>query len=542
MLTSTRTLIPGDIVGHGTKADYRRLAEGPGERHVRRRELAPSSASDAPRQRARALAVFVHLTDLHVMDPSSPTRLDVLGRLGAKDKWRDLLGGAFRTQETLTAHAAAQMARTIAIETGPFSGRSADVAIVTGDNIDNCQANELANYIAALEGGTVRPAPKWGYEGVQTLEWDDDWYWQPDGDSDRLQNAWGFPRIAGLLDVVARPFSAAGLGMPWLACFGNHDALLMGTARANDAARVLAVGAAKPRGASIPGGRNVAGVGVVSTLADVDDPLDAYLADPTSLLAGPAVPITADAMRRVIDRDDFLAAHFGPASRPHGHGFTAPSGHAYYVYDIDNVRIVMLDTTHPAGYWEGSIDTAQLAWLDDVLADADRRQLLVIVASHHATPSLINTYRAADGSGAPAEGERHLAADLVAVLHRHRCVIGWLNGHHHANRIVAHRREEPGDGGGGFWEMTTSAIIDWPCQARTVEVLDEGDGHVSIVTTMIDFADPAVPAADGDPVSFCASLHRELAANQAWQRGATAMEGEGLDRNAMLLLPHPFAR
>jgi len=130
----------------------------------------------------------------------------------------------------------------------------------------------------------------------------------------------------------------------------------------------------------------------------------------------------------------------------------------------------------------------------------------------------------------------------VAVLHRHRCVIGWLNGHHHANRIVAHRREEPGDGGGGFWEMTTSAIIDWPCQARTVEVLDEGDGHVSIVTTMIDFADPAVPAADGDPVSFCASLHRELAANQAWQRGATAMEGEGLDRNAMLLLPHPFAR
>ena len=537
MLTSTRTLMPGDVIGHGTKADYRRLAEGPGERHIRRRELSPSSAPDAPRERARALAVFVHLTDLHVMDPSSPTRLEVLGRLGSQDKWRDLLGGAFRAQETLTAHAAAQMAQTISTETGPFSGRSADVVIVTGDNIDNCQANELANYIAALEGGTVRPAPKWGYEGVQTLEWDDDWYWQPDGDSDRLQNAWGFPRIAGLLDVVARPFAAAGLGMPWLACFGNHDALLMGTARANDAVRSLAVGASKPRGASIAAGRDANVAGAVATLAGGGDPLDTYLADPTSLFAGPVMPITADATRRVIDRDDFLAAHFGPASRPHGHGFSAPSGQAHYVYDVDNVRIVMLDTTHPAGYWEGSIDAAQLTWLDDVLADADRRQLLVIVASHHATPSLINTYRAPNGSGAPSEGERHLAADLVAVLHRHRCVIGWLNGHHHANRIVPHGRDD-----GGFWEITTSAIIDWPCQARAVEVLDEGDGHVAIVTTMIDLADPAVPAADGDPVSFCASLHRELAANQAWQRGATAMEGTLQDRNAMLLLPHPFAR
>lgn len=96
-------------------------------------------------------------------------------------------------------------------------------------------------------------------------------------------------------------------------------------------------------------------------------------------------------------------------------------------------------------------------------------------------------------------------------------MILWLNGHIHANRIKRHD---------GFWEVTTSSLVDWPCQARVVEVFRTAAGRLAIGTTMLDH--------DG---AGLAGLHRELAANVPGNGFDSWRPGRSTDRNSILLLP-----
>jgi hypothetical protein len=115
---------------------------------------------------------------------------------------------------------------------------------------------------------------------------------------------------------------------------------------------------------------------------------------------------------------------------------------------------------------------------------------------------------------------------VLELLLRFRNVVLWLNGHIHANRITP--RSGPYDGH-GFWEVTTSSLVDWPCQARLVELFEAGDALLGIGCTMVDH--------EGTEL---AALHRELAGNvpfngfDSWRPGALE------DRNVILLLPRPF--
>ena len=85
------------------------------------------------------------------------------------------------------------------------------------------------------------------------------------------------------------------------------------------------------------------------------------------------------------------------------------------------------------------------------------------------------------------------AAEFLALLHRFRNVVLWLNGHTHTNAVRP--RRDPADPARGFWEVTTCAIVDWPCQSRLVEIVDAGD-CLSIVCTMVDHDTPvAAPVA-----------------------------------------------
>ncbi|MGO9188783.1 MAG: hypothetical protein ACLP8X_10020 [Streptosporangiaceae bacterium] len=92
-------------------------------------------------------------------------------------------------------------------------------------------------------------------------------------------------------------------------------------------------------------------------------------------------------------------------------------------------------------------------------------------------------------------------------------VILWLNGHTHTNTIRP--RPDPGDPKRGFWEVTTCAEVDWPCQTRVVELLDHGE-YLSIVTTMVDHDTPLAPSLSVETSDDLAALHRELAANVPW--------------------------
>ena len=200
----------------------------------------------------------------------------------------------------------------------------------------------------------------------------------------------------------------------------------------------------------------------------------------------------------------------------------------------------MLDTVNPHGGWQGSLDGTQFGWLAGELAGCAARPVLLF--SHHPLETLVNDRRP------PGAGRRVLAAELRALLLAHPCVVGWVNGHTHVHAISAVRE----DGApGGFWQVTTASHIDWPQQARIIELLETGDGLV-LACTVIDSAAPASHGAGpADPADLAdpgrlAALARELAAND-WQvrdqitADGGAGAGTAADRNALLAIDWPRA-
>jgi len=124
---------------------------------------------------------------------------------------------------------------------------------------------------------------------------------------------------------------------------------------------------------------------------------------------------------------------------------------------------------------------------------------------------------------------------LLELLLRFQNVVLWLNGHIHANRITPRPAPQSGH---GLWEVTTSALVDWPCQGRLVELFDAGEDTLAIACTMLDH-EGAVRSGDGG-LDDLAGWHRELAANMPHNGFESWRPGKPADRNAILLLHRPF--
>lgn len=527
--TVERTIVLGEVVATGTHGAYRRLAEGPGEPHLVRDDLV---APRRPRGTRRSLLHLAHLTDLQLVDVASPTRMEFLHDHAGEPGFEELLP-MFRPQELLGVHAAAALVA--AIDTAapsPVSGAPLDLVITTGDNVDNAQWNELGAYLAVLGGGTVDVRSGGDDDGPQ--DGGDLRFWSPDAPDDRYAQRWGFPRAPGLLAAARRPFDAPGIRLPWLTAYGNHDGLLQGRAAFDDATAAHTVGGRKP--VDLPPG----------PVADV-------VARPLDLLSGRSRSITPDARRRPFTRAEYAAAHRDTGGTPHGHGFGLghdDHGPAAYVHDLDAVRVVTLDTTNPGGYQHGSIGPRQLAWLEERLREVHTRHLdvdgawvdgagddrLVLLCSHHGVDTLTNPVDVPGPGEADPDLPRLLADALLAVLHRFPNVVGWLSGHVHRHGVRAH----PGPTG-GFWEITTAAVMEWPCQARTVELLDDGEGELSLRCTVLDH-DAALQPGPVDGVLDLASWHRELAANDPTSVSGAAATGTVADRNVDLLVADPRRR
>jgi metallophosphoesterase (TIGR03767 family) len=498
VLSHQRRLVAGRVLRSGSRAPYRGVEAGEGQTHQVRHDLEGSSAEQHVHV-GEVLACIAHLTDLHVTDVQSPARFEFINREYADPRFRELLP-MHRPQEALNAHAIAAMVRALnSIGSAPITGAPLQLAIMSGDAVDNAQWNELATFMTLLDGGLVR-ADSGGerYEGVQSPGWPDDFFWKPDGaikGEDLMRAAYGFPHLPGLLERALGPFRSAGLRMPWLGCHGNHEQVSQGVGIVTPALAAGMVGFHKPIG--LPDG------------FDPDTVVEMFVRRPEAFMAGPDLPVTPDADRRPFTRGEFDAA-------------IRQDGTAYYVHDTPAVRFVALDTVCTAGGADGCIDEDQVGWLQRRLKEA--REKPVVITSHHTLDTLGNKRR----SG----GSRYIdTGDLLEVVHGAGNVVLWLNGHIHANAIRP--RPDPRGNGRGFWEVTTSSLVDWPCQARLVELFDAGNGVLAIACTMVDHDGPADPAGAVEPDQM-AALHRELAGNVPIAGFESGRDGSPLDRNVIL--------
>ena len=545
--TLERTLLRGSPGPGG----YRKIVVGPGEPYLLRDDLL-TSPPGSPGGARRGVLALGQLTDMHLLDSQSPARVEFLDRYDDPGSpFANILPfqGAYRPQDMLTTQVAEAMSRALRkIHHGPATGLPLAFTITTGDNVDNTQFNELRWQIDLLDGGTIRPdsGNLTKYEGVADQVAYDVHYWHPDGPPNgaptdlRIAN-FGFPLVPGLLDSCRHRFHAVGLDTPWLTVFGNHDGLVQGNLPSVPQVAALATGPVKIT--DLPPAANVIQLAIGLQAGNP--------AALQTLFSGPFRLVTPDGDRRPLSRAETIAEYFNTSGAPRGHGYTQwnlDTGNAYYAFDRGVVRGIVLDTVNPFGGSEGSIDATQLGWLTAQLQAGSSRYLdtggnvvttgnpdrLFVIFSHHTIDTMNN----------PAGFGRILGPAVRDLLLRFPNVVLWVNGHTHRNTVRPHSRALNSAITGGFWEMNTAAHIDWPQQARIVEIMDNRDGTLSIFGTLIDHAGPTSWGDEPSGPLELAALSRELGAND-WENPATPPNEDGRrgaveDRNVELLVAAPF--
>ena len=387
-----------------------------------------------------------------------------------------------------------------------------------------------------------------------------------------------------LFERANQRFQAVGIDMPWYSAFGNHDALMQGNSpeaffgpvgpsgeTANPVMQSIATGCQKP--SQLPAGY----------AGDPQAFMEQFLTDPSSLLsATDPVVVPPDPRRCLLAKDEVLGGgapapcagggwiqqHFRSSGTPSGHGFAnrppeaVANNDGYYAFTPrPKLRFIVLDTvTDECGTpfcSEGSVDDAQFEWLRREITAAEGRGQHVVVFSHHTLRT--TRWPSTDPSEQPIHYGQRIDRDnpanpqnespgqtLEELYCEHPGVIAHVAGHEHENFVRHYTCEDelpPTPGAGDFWQVSTAAHVDWPQQSRMIELIDNGDGTLSLVLTMLDHAGPAFPGGPesgdeegqaGDQVLDIASMGREIAYND--YQANRAARGDPADRNLIIVI------
>jgi hypothetical protein len=225
----------------------------------------------------------------------------------------------------------------------------------------------------------------------------------------------------------------------------------------------------------------------------------------------------------------------------------------YYAFiPKPGLRFVVLDTiTDECGTpvcSEGSVDDAQFRWLRDQIEAAAAAGQYVIVFSHHTLRTI--RFPSSDGTEQPEHfGEKvdrrggqplppsPPGSTLEELYCEHPNVLAHVSGHEHENYVERHgcARDTPPTPGANpvFWHISTAAHIDYPQQARMIELVDDG-GQLEFVLTMLDHEGAPNPGQGNATPSIqrLSSIARELAYND--YQGARGARGGRQDRNVIL--------
>jgi 3',5'-cyclic AMP phosphodiesterase CpdA len=383
-LTTERTIVP--LHARATPADARNsmvptdreamLAEGlgqygfgPGEPVVP--TMPDGSTPPASGANATQLVRFVHVTDIHLTDDESPTRLELVDSPPPLDAaarpqhpyMGRILNAAVRSVNALNAQA-------------PI-----DFVLLGGDTVDSAQKNELTWAVNTLSGG-----------GVVTCD----------------SGAPNDP-VSGSNNDPKDPFVANGLDVPWRFTVGNHDVLVTGISPITAVVVKDAVGDYAGMGTTDwtqPGGVVVQG----DVVADPD-----------------REPLGRDAMIALVKADG--DAHgLGSLTEPDKGNYVLDVGGT-------NLRFVVYDTACEAGGANGIVRKSDVdAFLKPALDQAKADGKWVVLVSHHplehiSDGSEANAEAEADAM-APADVRTMFLSygNILASIcgHTHCNVVSWV--------------------------------------------------------------------------------------------------------------------
>ncbi|MCU1553011.1 MAG: Metallophosphoesterase, family, partial [Arthrobacter sp.] len=455
-----------------SRLPYRRLAAGPPIETQVREDLCPRTSTPS---RRTGLVSFGHLTDSHVLDAANPGRLSFLWQyLDFSDGYPN--SGKFRPQDLLTVHVLDAAVRKLnTVGHGPVSQRSLDCLVITGDVTNSFALSELSAAVGVFMGSPATSHPAGRYEGIQDhgpspLELSKS-VWHPEPEStlippDNWKTRHGFPTVPGFLSAAIKPITTEGSHVPWYIGVGNHD----------EAGRPES-GPVSPRTAFIDTMR--VGDRLPTRLPQGMNPTEFWKTVRSSndreqqlLIASlQSRKVSASKLRRAFSKSEFMDAWpQQPGQAKVGTGRNSDT-EPYYTFELSgDVLGIMLNTASPDGGTEAALDAAQADWLEEQLRSVSGRfydakgrltrskadDRLVVLFGHHPLSAFAEKKQPSDDGSPPL----HRSA-VLDLLTRFPNVVAWLNGHGHKHRVVPHK---PQYELGGFWEITTASLIDYPQQ------------------------------------------------------------------------------